>query len=309
MNDLPAIPTLRDLIRTAEPDVVVNTRNDLVDLDGYLKRHNSAALLDARRAARVTEWDMARRWRQNDQGVRRTDDRPDIGATMSANEAAWRAIYTVGRADIDWLLDDNRVADELTQAKVIEHVVDLERRPRSTSTPRMPVAGEWRTIVIDPPWPVEKAVKDTRPYQSPHLDYPSMTVDQITKLPIKKLADPGGAHLYLWTTHKLLPDALDILGEWGARYQCLLTWIKPVGVSPFSWMYDTEHCLFARFGDGLGLLQMGLRLSVHASQQPHSRKPDEFYERVIAASPEPRLEMFARRERDGFIPWGDEVAS
>jgi len=41
--------------------------------------------------------------------------------------------------------------------------------------------------------------------------------------------------------------------------------------------------------------------------QGHSIKPDVFYERVAAASPGPRLEMFARTSRDGFDCWGNEV--
>jgi N6-adenosine-specific RNA methylase IME4 len=309
MSNLPDIGTLAELVRTQTPDWVVNTRHDLVDIDARLARLDNEQCLQARRAARVTEWHMAQRWPPNPVGVSRTDDRPELNALNSATDRAlWNNVYTVGRCPLDWLLSPEREMAELTQASVIQHVVALERRPSPTSTPRMPAAGDWRTIVIDPPWPVEKVVKDSRPYQGVELDYPTMTLDDIASLPIKKLADPDGSHLYLWTTHKLLPDALDIVAGWDYRYQCLLTWVKTVGVSPFSWMYDTEHCIFARGGKGLDLLQMGLRLSVHAGQQPHSQKPDEFYDRVIAASPVPRLEMFARRNRDGFTGWGDEVA-
>ena len=73
-------------------------------------------------------------------------------------------------------------------------------------------------------------------------------------------------------------------------------------------MYNTEHVLFARRGN-LDLLQYGLKLSFDAPRTRHSEKPDVFYDRVVAASPGPRLEMFARREREGFVPWGNEVDS
>ena len=37
------------------------------------------------------------------------------------------------------------------------------------------------------------------------------------------------------------------------------------------------------------------------------RLADEFYALVREASPGPRLEMFAREERDGFTTWGNET--
>ena len=167
--------------------------------------------------------------------------------------------------------------------------------------------GVYPCIVIDPPWPMRKIERDERPHQGLALDYPVMTLDEIAKLPVsEKAADD--CHLYLWVTHKFLPTGLDLLAGWGFSYQCVMTWRKNVGFTPYSWMYDTEHVLFGRRGN-LALDQLGLRLSFGADVTAHSVKPDVFYERVLAASPGPRLEMFARRARDGFTPWGNEVAN
>jgi N6-adenosine-specific RNA methylase IME4 len=300
---------LVDRIKTESAEWVANTRHDLVDIDARLKRIDPHLQLMARRGARLAEWHMARRWPVNDDGVNRTDDRPPLGATKGvANDVAWHAVYTVGRCPYVWLIEQDD-PDKLSQAKVIQHVVALERRPAPAVTPDLPLDFRFHTIVIDPPWPVTKIVKDARPFQGVELDYPTMSLDEIARLPVARLAEDD-AHLYLWTTHKLLPDALELVDGWGFRYQCLLTWCKPTGAAPFSWLYDTEHCLFARRGD-LDLLQMGLRLSIIAGRgdRAHSAKPDEFYDRVIAASPEPRFEMYARRPRSGFTVWGDEVAS
>lgn len=168
--------------------------------------------------------------------------------------------------------------------------------------------GRFRCIVIDPPWPMQKIERQVRPNQGQQLDYPVMTLDQIAALPIDELADPAGAHVYLWVTHRFLPDGLRLFEAWGIRYQCVMTWAKNVGITPFSWMYDTEHVLFGRTGS-LDLQQLGLRLSFTAPVTRHSAKPDVFYERVAAASPGPRLEMFARIPREGFEAWGNEVAA
>ena len=90
------------------------------------------------------------------------------------------------------------------------------------------------------------------------------------------------------------------------KYQCMLTWVKNVGFTPFSWMYSTEHVLFGRVGS-LSLLKNGLRLDFAAKVREHSRKPDEFYELVRKASPEKRIDIFAREQRDGFDVWGLEA--
>jgi N6-adenosine-specific RNA methylase IME4 len=133
-----------------------------------------------------------------------------------------------------------------------------------------------------------------------------MTLAEIEALPIGDLAHDDGCHVYLWTTHKFLPDALGLFQAWGVRYQCLMTWVKPTGMTPYSWMYNTEHVLFGRIGS-LPLEQNGQKLSFDAPVIRHSQKPDAFFGRVLTCSPEPRLEMFARQQRFGFTVWGNEV--
>jgi len=166
--------------------------------------------------------------------------------------------------------------------------------------------GKYRAIVIDPPWDIDKIAREERLDQY-DFGYPSMTLDEIRSLPVQNLAAEDGCHIYLWTTHKHLPDALDILAAWDAKYQCLLTWVKNVGFTPFSFMYSTEHCLFARIGD-LPLLKMGERLDFFAKVREHSRKPGEFYNLVRIVSPERRIDMFGREKREGFEVWGNEPA-
>jgi N6-adenosine-specific RNA methylase IME4/ParB-like chromosome segregation protein Spo0J len=179
-----------------------------------------------------------------------------------------------------------------------------EKRYKASQTP-LPT-GKYRCIVIDPPWPVEKIVREVRPNQGEHLDYPTMTLEEIAALPIGDLAYEDGCHLYLWTTQKHLPNALALLAGWDFKYQCVMTWVKPTGMTPYSWMYNTELVLFARRGN-LALERNGLKLSFDAPSEGHSIKPDVFYQRVVEASPSPRLDMFARRTRKGFDVFGDEV--
>lgn len=199
-----------------------------------------------------------------------------------------------------------------------ERAVKAQRREQQRQrhaelpAPQEPDQAVYRCIVIDPPWPMQKIDRDVRPNQT-GFDYPTMTEDDlcgpfVNGSTIEDLADDRGSHLYLWTTHKFLPTALRLTETWGFRYQCLMTWVKNVGFTPFSWMYDTEHVIFARRGD-LDVERKGLRLSFSAPTVGHSIKPDVFFDRVREASPGPRLELFARTPHEGFEPWGNEVPS
>jgi len=101
-------------------------------------------------------------------------------------------------------------------------------------------------------------------YQGSQLDYPTMTLAELEVFfadTVTRAAADDGCHVYLWVTHKHLPDGLDLLKAAGARYECVLTWRKNGGMTPFSWMYSTEHVLFARIGS-LPLLRQGLRLDL-----------------------------------------------
>jgi ParB family chromosome partitioning protein len=190
-------------------------------------------------------------------------------------------------------------ADTVAQAQR-----EYQRQQGSERVLTVAPAGKYKAIVIDPPWPVQKIIREERPNQV-EFDYPIMSLEEIAALPIPDLAD-NGCHVYLWVTHKYLPAGLALFQQWGVKYQCLMTWVKNVGFTPFSWMYSTEHVLFGRVGS-LPLLEMGLRLDFQAKVREHSRKPDEFYDLVCRASPVPRLEMFSREARDGFVLWGNEV--
>lgn len=169
--------------------------------------------------------------------------------------------------------------------------------------------GKRRCIVIDPPWPMEKSQRSERPKQGRDLDYKGgvMTLEQIEALPVASLADPAGCHLFLWVTHRFLPDGLRLMAAWGFTYHCLLTWVKPTGMTPFSWMFNTEHVLFGYSGK-FEAGNPGLKVSFEAPapRGEHSAKPDVFYERVRAFSDGPRLEMFQREPHEGFEGWGDE---
>lgn len=181
-------------------------------------------------------------------------------------------------------------------------VILAEYKRRIIEKPKL-LGKNYSAIIIDPPWPMEKITREVRPNQY-DLDYAVMTIEEIKNIRIP--ANPDGCHIYLWTTQKFLPTSFNIFESWQVKYQCLFTWVKNVGFTPFSFMYSTEHCLFGQIGS-LPLLKLGKRLDFNAKVREHSRKPDEFYNLVREVSPEPRLDYFSREKREGFDSYGIEV--
>lgn len=274
-------------------------------------------LREAREVVLHTHWED---WVRDDVGISPAKarklmaiaDNPALSNRSHGNDlpASWTTLYELSTLEpevIERGIQEGKITPE-TERREARALVS-NNSSRDPVTEPIPVPdGRYRCIVIDPPWPMPKIERDVRPNQYENLDYPTMTLEQLADeswLPVRTLADED-CHIYLWVTHKYLPTGMDLLEQWGFNYQCVMTWRKNVGITPFSWMYDTEHVLFGRRGN-LKLERLGLRLSFEAPVQGHSIKPDVFYDRVREASPGPRIDMFPGVEHEGFEPWGLEA--
>ena len=164
-------------------------------------------------------------------------------------------------------------------------------------------------IVADPPWPVRQPPKvfKTGTVNSP-LPYPTMTVDEISALPVASVAAES-SHLYLWTVNRFVRAAYDVVEAWGFTPSMLLTWCKkPKGIGPGrQYASTTEFVLFAWRGPQA---REPRRIATNWWAWPrgrHSAKPEAFQDMVETVSPGPYLELFARRRRLNWTVWGNEV--
>lgn len=169
----------------------------------------------------------------------------------------------------------------------------------------------YEVIVADPPWDFENySDAGTKKGADPHYDV--MPLDRIAALPVSKLAR-GDCLLLLWTTGWAMAT--------GQAQRVALSWgFKPV--SEIVWLKKTVNGK-PRMGTGYRVRTMHEPILLCTLGNPkhkafpshfdgvareHSRKPAEFYDLVVAHTPQAirRADLFSRETHAGFEGWGDE---
>jgi N6-adenosine-specific RNA methylase IME4 len=139
---------------------------------------------------------------------------------------------------------------------------------------------------------------------------------------IGRLAAPD-CGLFLWTVWSRLPDTFEVIKACGGfEYKTVgFVWVKTTKNAKiitldgdglhdgtgYHTRANTEVCLIATRGSPRRLA-MDVHQVVIAPVGEHSEKPDEVYRRIERLYPGPHLELFARKPRDGWMTWGDEIA-
>lgn len=263
-----------------------------------------------------------------------TKPRPSVIARNQREaEKAQAALAELSPDAPGGLLSTPEARREVRRSEVAEHVERIAAGNVET------VAGRYDVLVIDPPWPMRKIDRDVRPNQV-EFDYPTMSVmcerpwwpdDVRINCAISDEREPCNSiecsvgriiheqgemrahecnmHVWLWTTHKFLPDALALLDNWHARYVCTFVWHKPGGFQPIGLpQYNSEFALYARIGSPSFIDTKAFPTCFEAPRGKHSEKPAEFYSMVRRVTTGRRLDMFNRRTIEGFDGWGLEAA-
>ena len=169
---------------------------------------------------------------------------------------------------------------------------------------------KYQTILADPPWQMSFILRKVRPSQVA-MPYPTMSLRDICNLGISlRPYLANNCNLFLWTTHKWLPKAFDVVKAWGFRYHCLLTWNKLNGMTFFGFNRRSEFVLYAYCGK-ITIMKTGDSFPTIFEEKltTHSVKPQILYELIERKSPPPRLELFVRKKRNGWDCWGNEIES
>jgi len=236
---------------------------------------------------------------------------PELVAAVERGEVSVSAAASVAEAPKERQVEIvARGRDEILAAAKqirIEHAERRRAELAALKSERPPLPdGRFETIVIDPPWEMQKIERDVRPNQVA-FDYPTMNEAELAAFGVPAMASDD-CHLFCWTTHKHLPMALRLLESWGFRYVCTMVWRKPGGFQPIGLpQYNCEFALYARRGAPQFIDTRAFPACFEAPRREHSRKPDEFYDLVRRVTAGPRIDVFSREARPGFEQFGNET--
>lgn len=197
--------------------------------------------------------------------------------------------------------EEGRLPTSQEVVKEIKKERQAARQQEIIDTPTP--TGKYHTIIIDPPWKMEKIMRDVRPNQD-EFAYKTMAFDEIKDYPIP--ADDN-CFLFMWTTQKHLPSSFDILDTWGFKYVLTFVWHKAGGFQPFGLpQYNCEFVVFGKRGEIKFLDTKDFFVCFSGKRREHSRKPEEFYQTINRVCPGPRANIFTRENVDGFYNFGNE---
>jgi N6-adenosine-specific RNA methylase IME4 len=167
--------------------------------------------------------------------------------------------------------------------------------------------GRFALIYADPPWRYEHPISDSRDIEN---QYPTMALADICALPVAERALPDCV-LLLWAPSSKLAEAMEVLSAWGFSYRTCAVWDKEVIGPGYFFRQQHELLLLAARGSPPAPAPSDRVASVIRSRRrAHSEKPPLVYEIIERMYPAlPKLELFARGQREGWSAWGNQAAA
>jgi len=198
--------------------------------------------------------------------------------------------------------------EEITLSEAIREVKKIIREEKIDAqiqdiknNKQIPITGQFDIIVIDPPWMYDREYDPASSrIASP---YPEMMQEELLKI---KLPAKEDCILWLWTTNTFMRDAYELIEAWGFAPKTILTWNKVnLGVGYYL-RNVTEHCILAVKGSPIWTNKTHTTL-INEKRTKHSAKPEAFYKLVDEICYGSKLDYFARKKREGWSVYGDEI--
>jgi len=169
----------------------------------------------------------------------------------------------------------------------------------------LPTARKFPVIYMDPPSKFSAGDSD----RSTENHYPTMTEEDIAKLPVSDLATDD-AVLFIWTTVPWLRKTMNLIETWGFAYVSEFVWDKRIAGTGFWNRNRHESLLIATRGKMPAPDPEALEPSLYPEERgAHSRKPEYFRDLIARYYPDlPKVEMFARGKLpENWFGWGNEA--
>ena len=236
----------------------------------------------------------------------------DIGISKDDSSKSKRIAALSKKEFEEYIHDTKETNKEVTLAGAVklakeiirEEKIEEQKKEIKKDNIEQP-KGEYDIIVVDPPWSygTEKAY-DPDGYRGT-TPYPTMQQNELLKIDLPTKKD---CILWLWTTNTHIRNAYELLEEWGFAPKSILTWDK-VNIGMGRWLRSqTEHCILAVKGSPLWTNKRYSTL-ISEKRTTHSTKPEAFYKMVDDICVGRKLDYFARKKREGWDVFGDEVSN
>ena len=190
-----------------------------------------------------------------------------------------------------------------TRTEVLKKIKENEREEhkKNLKAPKIP-EGKYNVIYADPPW----TYRNTGVEGAVDKEYPTMTIDELCKMPIKELL-PQNAVLFLWVTNPILEECFPVIKSWDFSYKTNFCWFKKNKKTGIGFYVRGIHELLLICIKGQ-MLPVFTPLSViEMDAKEHSRKPN-IYNLIEKMYPNCKyLELFHRgAKRKGWTQWGEQ---
>lgn len=191
---------------------------------------------------------------------------------------------------------------EIRRAERIENIAEVSRN----NTTLDGSIGQFPVIYCDPPWQYDFMSVDAWKVEN---HYPTMTTEQICAEAVGEVTTKD-AILFMWATAPKLADAMRVIAAWGFTYKTCAIWDKDwTGMGNY-FRIQHELLLIATRGNIPPPETDNRPASIVKFKRStkHSEKPEVFYEIIEKMYPElPKIELFARRAREGWTSKGNEI--
>lgn len=200
----------------------------------------------------------------------------------------------------EWTVD--RLKDEL-RSSILPDPSETDLEDVVTDLDEVIASGvKYQCIYADPPWQYNATAAEG----SAHDQYRTISTADLCRWKVPEVA-ADNAHLHLWGTSPMLPDALRLMDAWGFEYKSSFIWHKPGKGLGHYWRINHEFLLLGVRGE-LRFIDNTIDSVLPFPRGKHSAKPAGVRALVERTTPGPRLELFGREQVSGWTVLGNQVA-